>query len=1239
MPCVGAADLPIQIGNKVFLQHVLIADIEAPFVLGYDFLFKNNCLLNIREGTLNFEDQIVQCVPESKMSSVFKISLGEATVIPANSEIITYGTFKENKPHFSTAILEPCDENLSSQGVLLAKTVVDTNSPVIPLRLANLNSVPVKLYENQTMALCDEVSVEVTSDPPKPEDIKKSVFTTKTIETEDMPLPGHLQEMYNTSVEKLSSEEAKQVKDLLIKHANVFSKSKSDLGNCGIIPHRINTGLAPPIRLPPRRVPIAIKDAVDAEVQRLIDTNLVEKSKSAWAFPLVPVRKKDGSIRICIDYRKLNEVTLPDSYPLPRVQDCLDSLQGSCWFTTLDATSGYFQLETDTADRDKTAFVCEKGLFAFRVLPMGLVNSAATYQRTLEQIMSELQHETCLIYLDDIIVYSKTFQEHIQRLDEVLTRLGNASLKLSPKKCHILQQDVTFLGHRVSSQGVATCDDKVEAVKNWPIPSCVKDLRAFLGLASYYRKFIQSFSTIAAPLNKLTEKGTNFRWSVECQTAFDTLKSVLVSAPILGYINTHDPLYLDCDCSSFAAGAVLSQLQDGKERVIAYYSKSLSRPERQYCVTRRELLAIVLAVKHFHHYLYGVSFTVRTDHGALSWLMRFKNPSGQLARWLEVLSTYRFSIQFRAGLKHGNCDGLSRINRPCSECAFCERREQEERESEVKETEICQCHEQNLENPDCGDNIGQREITQKSLRENDKMSENSFVESKEKGGVNPTEWEMQKDPSCNVNKSFGVASIEVKGGGSTAEDSISFKCENVSVSNGYVRDIHCTAGSSTDSNECDPDQEKWKQAQVDDPGISVLYNGIQHNIRPTWDEISHMDDETKTYWAQWSRLVLHNGVLCRKYFDTNTDTEFLQIVLPKSLREEILTQLHDHETAGHLGSTKTMEKVKRRFYWYNYRMSIENWCKNCVQCQSRRLPKLRPLAPMKQRRTGTPLQVVSLDLLGPFPETNENRYKYVLSICDHFTRWIELYPIRDMEAVTVAKIFVEEFVARYGLCRQILTDQGKQFESKLFKELCRLLDIDKKRCTSLHPQTNGIQERFNRTIEDMLSKYISKDQRNWDKYLPLLLLAYRSSVHESTQQTPYMMMFGRHALLPIDLTCPRSSAEKDMSESEYVQTLQGRLEVVYNSARSEMANASDRQKKTYDHRVNVVPYSEGDLVWLHDPTKTKGRCPKLQPRWVGPYKLRRKISDLVVEIEKYHDTGSKPQRKIVHVNRLKPYRQ
>ncbi|MCW4335043.1 MAG: RNase H-like domain-containing protein [Candidatus Thiodiazotropha endolucinida] len=880
---------------------------------------------------------------------------------------------------------------------------------------------------------------------------------------------------------------------------------------------------------------------------------------------MVPIRKKDNSIRICVDYRKLNEVTLPDSYPLPRIRDCLDALEGAKWFSTLDCTSGFFQVQNHPSDMDKTAFVCSKGLFAFRVMPMGLVNSPATYQRLMEHIMSGLQYEKCLIYLDDCIVYSKTFDEHITRLDEVFTRINKANLKFTPKKCHIFKDEVKFLGHIVSQKGIATCEEKVTAVKEWPVPTCLKEVRSFLGLASYYRRYIQSFSTISAPLNKLSQKGETFLWTSECQNAFEKLKEALVSAPILGYPNIDDQFFLDCDASSVGIGAVLSQFQNGQERVIAYFSKTLNRAQRQYCVTRRELLAIVEAVKHFHQYLYGVSFIVRTDHGAISWLRNFRNPSGILARWLEVLSSYRFEIKFRAGSRNLNADGLSR--RPCSSCVHCEKREQEERDEQLKSrltsTSVVDTKIRNREML-C---LGTGEITPKRTEEVKECEDISSVDRQDGSGINSTKSDPFDRGAPMPARKF------VKDRDLVATNSFPFEMDNECVSSVYVRDIHCSDGNMMTSWENETDFVKWKEAQVQDPILSIVYNWMDTNQRPNWEDISRTDDETKTYWAQWSRLVLHKSVLCRKYFDVKTDTHFLQILVPSSLRDEVLTQLHDNVTAGHLGTTKTMEKVQKRFYWCKYKEFIENWCNKCSSCQSRRLPKLRPLAPMKQCQVGVPFERVCLDLLGPFPES-KNKNKYVLSICDQFTRWVELYPLKNMEAVTIANIFINEFVSRFGLCRQLLTDQGRQFESILFKEICDLLDIDKKRCTSFHPQTNGIQERFNRTIEDMLSKYVSANQKDWDDYLPLLLLAYRSSVHESTKQTPYMMMFGRHALLPIDLLCCPPTTETKTTSHGYVLGLQERLQKVHNLARSEMTKASDRQKKTYDHRVHLIPYKK-----------------------------------------------------------------
>ena len=286
-------------------------------------------------------------------------------------------------------------------------------------------------------------------------------------------------------------------------------------------------------------------------------------------------------------------------------------------------------------------------------MPFGLCNAPATFQRLMDMVLAGLKWTNGLVYIDDIIVIGKTFSEHLTNLTQVLNRLREAGLKLQPKKCCLCSQQVEFLGHIVSPEGVSTDPKKIEKVANWPVPTYKRDIQQFLGLANYYRRFIKDFARIARPLHKLTEKNAAFNWDKDCQSAFETLRNKLVSAPILAFPDLGRAFILDTDASDTGIGAVLSQVDDnGAEQVVAYASKSLSRAERNYCVTRKELLAVVYFIHNFRPYLLGRTFTLRMDHGSLTWLANFREPEGQLARWLEQLQEFDFKICHRPGKKH-----------------------------------------------------------------------------------------------------------------------------------------------------------------------------------------------------------------------------------------------------------------------------------------------------------------------------------------------------------------------------------------------------------------------------------------------------------------------------------------------------------------------------------------------------------------------------------------------------------
>ena len=720
-----------------------------------------------------------------------------------------------------------------------------------------------------------------------------------------------------------------------------------------------------------------------------------------------------------------------------------------------------------------------------------------------------------------MIIFGKTVPEELSRLRQVFHRLRQANLKLKPRKCHLFKTQVSYLGHVVSNKGVSTQEEKIEAVKTWPTPKNVTEVRSFLGLASYYRRFVEGFASIAKPLHHLTEKGRagQFEWSPVCQAAFDELKQRLTSAPILGYPSPEGEFILDTDVSKDGIGGVLSQVQDGKERVIAYGSKVLSKAEQNYCVTRRELLAVVTYLKHFKQYLYGRHVIVRTDHGALRWLTNFKQPEGQLARWLEVIVTYDIEIIHRAGRSHGNADALSR--KPCRQCG----RESDECELQGRQA-----------------------------------SHNRVIQ-------------------------------------------------------------------MTNENE----KTEIRQVQLEDPNIRPILEAVEKKTKPTKGEISSLSFRSKVLLEHWDQLDVRQGVLYRKWESKDGKEIRWRLVLPKQRVDEVLTELHAGPLAAYLGTTKTLKNAQRRYYWVGMKADVRAFIRKCSACARRKSPGKKRKAPLQQRLSGSPMERIALDILGPLPESDEGN-KYILVIADYYTKFVKAYPMPDETASTIARIVVEEFICRYGTPKEIHTDQGRQFESKIFTQVCKLLGIKKTRTTPFNPKSDGMVERFNRTLLGLLVTLLEPDkhQRDWDRQIPYATAAYRSSVHETTNETPNMMMFGREVTQPSDLLLDSSDPSE---ETDYVEDLRSKMDTIYSKVMEHNTKNLRRQKRNYNKQISGTPYETGKFVWLKNDLRKKGVSPKLSFRWDGPYKIITKLSDVTYRIQRTPHS----KLKIVHFDRTKPY--
>ena len=470
--------------------------------------------------------------------------------------------------------------------------------------------------------------------------------------------------------QQLTKEQQNDIQELLSENEDVFAWSDADNGRTHVVAHEIDTGEAKPLKQRPYRLSPEEDDIVDSEVDKWLQQGIVIPSDSPWASPVVLVKKKpldpnDASekpkYRLCIDFRKVNRLTKTDSFPLPVIQDALDGLADAQYFSIVDLRSAFLQLPLHPRDRQKTAFITKQGLYEFTVLPFGLKNSPAVFQRLMTEVLQGLQGSSCTVFLDDIIIYSSTWESHLYRLREVLGRLRHHNLHAHPDKCKFGTHELLYLGHVVNGEGNQVDPNKVSAITNISPPQDQTEVRAFLGLVGYYRRFIPGFAATAAPLHQLLKKSSDLQWSSECQAAFETLKQRLIEPPILKRPLPHGVFTLQTDWSTKAIAAVLCQEQDGRECTIAYASKSLTPTERNYSATEGECLAIIWACKHFRHYLWGRAFFLQTDHQALKWLMSTTDLTGKLARWSLKLQEYTFEIKYRPGSANGNADALTRL--------------------------------------------------------------------------------------------------------------------------------------------------------------------------------------------------------------------------------------------------------------------------------------------------------------------------------------------------------------------------------------------------------------------------------------------------------------------------------------------------------------------------------------------------------------------------------------------------
>ena len=878
-----------------------------------------------------------------------------------------------------------------------------------------------------------------------------------------------------------------------------------------------------------------------AVIDRLLDEQLandwVEPSNSPMCVPTLVVPKPGlNNFRMCQAYQKTNEITETDTYPLPRPKDIFDEMGNAQYFTVFDMTKGFYQIRVKKSDRWKTAFVNHRGLFQYKVMPFGLKNAPAAFQRLMDTVLGKDRWKFCLCYVDDLIIYSETFEEHLQHIQAVLSALEKAGLKINPAKMQLCLKRVKYLGHILTPGFIQPDPDKVKGILEFPRPETCVQMGRFLGMVGYYRQFIKSITELVFILNKMNKRDKpkeKLEWSKQAIDNFNEIRRILAQDCQLFLPDMSKPFVIRTDASDVGIGAVLLQSDDqGHLRPVWYASRQLNKAERNYSTTHRECLGVIYGVKKFRQYIEFTSFTIETDHQALKWLMALKEPTGRLARWSLDLQELDFKIEHIPGPQNVVADALSR---------------------------------------------------------------------------DPV------DPPALI------------------QEKIVFSAKHLQNLCAFTT----TDGSTALGPYPELNLDSLVLAQRQDHSLKQVIDYISSKILP-----SNSNEKARIKTLAEDCMIFDNDLLVKyvrsSEIDDNFDESF-KIVVPDSLKNLIFRLHHDHPTSGHRGINATATQISRKYIWFRMHKDIRNYVQTCLHCQQTNPTNQKPVGILSPNRPQFPWEIIAIDLVGPLPPSGKdmnNHFQYLFVIIDTFSKWVEIFPLKEAKTdVIIEKLF--ETVCRFGFPRQVISDNGTQFTSEDFINICRSLNIDIKFCPTYHAQANPT-ERINRNIKQYLRKYC-KTHSDWSENVQLMAYSLRTNVIGTTEFTPAEIVLGRNLNNPFVVPLQQTRLASAQDVRNYSTKLKEKLTSNYLQTRDNLQVSRYNYRKQFDHYRRDVIYKIGDLVLyrLHPLSCARsGLAASLMRAREGPYKVTEIISRNVYRIGLISN-GAPYAR--VHGSQLKAY--
>ena len=1296
-----AEDVSFQLGGHTLKTNfVVIADHigSEDFLLGRNFLRTYNVLVDLAAMKITIRDpetpRIFKAVHEvSDQEPSFVVSAEEVTLGPFERKVVRAKiiTQQPNEFHFRNVMVHPCsirsnslfdsEDTLTSvgeDGVVFLALRNQTAKEGVRIKeqtvvgkavLTNfvLNSVPIqdsreasKLsaeFVNQVHRDLDlDTSSEfssfaqnfLSSTEPSEMGLSENEKRKRTDPLLLKPIPGPdlssvLSSWGEGARDKLAS--------VLSEYDDLFMKNKSDIGRCKIAKHRIE--LEPeaiPHREGARRMSPDKAAKANQEVQNLLALGLIQPSYSPWASGIVMVKKKSGELRFCCDFRPLNDVTVKDAFPLPRIDESLSRIANAKIFTSIDLAWAFWQIPLKKRDRRKTAFACELGLFEWRRKPFGLCNASATFQRSITRALQKIQQRhgsVVMAYIDDIVIATETNEDHLERIREVFECLREAGFKMRAEKCDFMRTETKYLGRVVSAEGIKPDPAAVSKIQEWMPPRNKEELQSFLGFANYYRDFIPFHAAKVQPMQELLRKNQHFYWKEKHQEAFDSLKQALADATALAAPNEEGRFVLDTDASAVAIAGILQQEQqyNGKTilRPIVYGSKSLTRTQMKYGAPKLEMYAVFYFIEKFHSYLAGREFTLRVDNQALSWLKTYSMDQAMIGRWIARLDQYHFKTIHRPRTQHRNADGLSKrtndyvhrekiveaLPEVSKGFSFMSQKDYEE----LPTVPYIDKHGKFIRNhpelpPEARAQLPVLYILKKSPKE-DLTSDQSLSSIPWYPQVQwentPTSTENDR-PNCILSVTSKVPAARLN---TTKRDPalrrLPMQCQEQA-------DVLRLVG--TELHEHQSTMRGLKDlhlAQNRDVHLLALKKLMKNE--PLDDALFPEDvqDFAKRYFHQKKDLLFlnQNDILCVNYIPQQRAMHVrpCMIVMPQLYQHEILYRAHDE--SGHQGVGKVLARIQERHTWPGIKRDVVNHIKHCLTCQQTKHPAGNPCYPLQSINSSNFNDLVQFDHLKLCKTTSGNNG--LLVIIDHFTKFAEAIPCAhdEYDAQTTAKIILNKWFARHGTPARMQSDNATNFTAEIAQELMKASQVTKVTSTPAHPRGNGLVERQNRTLLTLLRVYTSRRMLDWDEHIDGVLGAYNSTRHATTGFSPYMLQHGAEKSIPLSFIYPEFAAREFESKEEFVEHLLARQQEIHELVRRNTHQAQIRQKQKFDRHLKAKAHAVGDAVWVFCHIIPKGGTRKLLRAWRGPHK----VTDVLQDGRLYVlDTGQK-----VHFERLKKH--